>query len=94
MQNETKREHTKRVDRYHERESQIRERKTNNVCLDCKKTAKLSRDINHKKCPHCGSANFYEVGPMTRAPRKNASKRKWIDFAENFCRWKNSELGD
>jgi len=85
-------QHSDRMDRYHERQTQRFYRKTNNVCLDCKKTSKLSSNIRHKICPHCGSSNFYEIGSLTRAPRMRASKRKWLAFAKRFCKYKNSCL--
>ena len=82
-------EHGRRVDDYNERESQIWTRKSNWVCISCRKTAKLydHRDISDgypAKCPHCGEKTLHKVGTKVRAPRKNASNRVWSEFEKRF----------
>jgi len=82
-----RRAHFARLDRYHERESQISNRKTNWVCLSCRKTAKLE-DLEYPrvdypdKCPHCGEMTLHKIGTRIRAPKKNASNKVWKNFEE------------
>ena len=79
-----------RLDRYHEMQTQVTfdRRRSNWVCLECRKTAKLLDYADRKKeypakCPHCGEYALNKIGVKLRVPRKNASNKKWKDFENN-----------
>lgn len=86
-----KSENSKRRDRYHERETQCKG-KINYVCFECRKTFKLpfGRNLFGEKvviCPTCGKIeNVHQLGTVARAPRKDASNKKWKEF-EKFTHW-------
>ncbi len=86
FKDKTTREYHQRIDNYNERESQIHPRKTNHVCLKCRKAFKLNVHHENHTCPQCKEL-LCSVGTHVRVPKMNASNSKWQIFIKRFLPW-------
>mgnify|MGYP003651235784 CR=1 FL=1 len=82
------REHTRRCDDYHERETQIRTGNRNHVCLNCRKSFKQAKDRYDEEipCPICNTI-LEKTSTAARVPRSKASNKKWQSFIDKFLPW-------
>ena len=79
---------TDRTERYEERcfWAGSGHRTYNNVCFRCRKVFKTNNNSPEiTPCGCCGKSDMVTcIGWKTEAPRKNASNRKWKNFAKEI----------
>ena len=65
---------TSGYDRLHRREEGRIGRPPQRLCPDCFRNGQIG-----ETCPECG-AGTVQLGVRARVPRKNASRKKWMEF--------------
>ena len=58
----------------HDRQEGMEGRPPKRLCPDCFRNGQIG-----EKCPECGGETIH-LGYCARVPRKNASRKKWMEF--------------